>query len=191
MRVLVTGGKGKIASNIHSTENITFLKPGREELDLSSVNSILSYNEEIDGLIINGWKFHRDVFSQWGHLALDNGDWIEKLEWLPGVWQQNQMVNYTSNQILLRKHHTTLKFIMFFNTDTSNRKYHHYSNEKLMVNDLRYYLPDDILVKVDRAAMSNSLETRMPFLSKEVINIAWTIPFSFKINKFKTPKTRI
>ena len=50
-----------------------------------------------------------------------------------------------------------------------------------MINDLRYYLPDDILVKVDRAAMSNSLETRMPF-SKEVINIAWTIPFSFKIN---------
>ena len=51
MRVLVTGGKGKIASNIHSTENITFLKPGREELDLSSVNSILNYNEEIDGLM--------------------------------------------------------------------------------------------------------------------------------------------
>ena len=34
------------------------------------------------------------------------------------------------------------------------------------------YLQDDILCKLDRAAMSNSLETRLPFLDKEVIEFA-------------------
>tara|TARA_B100000700_G_scaffold251183_1_gene282144 strand:- start:384 stop:2309 length:1926 start_codon:yes stop_codon:yes gene_type:complete len=58
--------------------------------------------------------------------------------------------------------------------------------EILMMNDLKFYLPDDILVKVDRAAMKNSLETRMPFLSKEIIDFAWQIPFDQKIKNNKS-----
>ena len=174
MRVLVTGGKGKIASNIHNTKNITFLKPGREELDLNSVNSILSYNEDIDGLIINGWKFHSDVFNKWGHLSLENGDWIEKLKLLPDSWKDNQMVNYTSNQILLRKYYTTLKFIMFFNTDTSNRKYHHYSNEKLMVNDLFCRLTKEPYfkhIKYISAVPSAMIDKHLEGVGRNIVNM--------------------
>jgi asparagine synthase (glutamine-hydrolysing) len=52
--------------------------------------------------------------------------------------------------------------------------------ESFMAIDAVTYLPDDILCKVDRAAMSNSLETRMPFLSKEVVDFAWRLPPSMK-----------
>lgn len=48
--------------------------------------------------------------------------------------------------------------------------------ERLMAFDLHGYLPDDILVKVDRAAMAVSLETRAPFLDAEVAQFAWSLP---------------
>ena len=52
-----------------------------------------------------------------------------------------------------------------------------------MISDTLNYLPDDILVKVDRASMSTSLETRAPFLDIRVIKEAWGIPLNEKIKK--------
>ena len=58
--------------------------------------------------------------------------------------------------------------------------------ERMMKADFLTYLPDDILCKVDRSSMYFSLETRAPFLNRELIDFAFHLPLEYKIRDGKS-----
>jgi len=63
----------------------------------------------------------------------------------------------------------------FFNSSSSILDLAH----SFMLLDTQFYLPSDILTKVDRASMANSIEIRSPFLDTNLFNFAWSLPSEF------------
>ncbi len=57
---------------------------------------------------------------------------------------------------------------------------------QVLYNDLKMYLEGDILYKVDRASMATSLEVRVPFLNREMINFATNLPLELKLRGLTT-----
>jgi asparagine synthase (glutamine-hydrolysing) len=64
-----------------------------------------------------------------------------------------------------------------------NSDHHHDRLDSQMRCDLRFYLPEDILPKVDAMSMATSLEARVPYLDNEVLDLALAIPSHLKVRR--------
>ena len=127
----------------------------------------------------------RMVFRRLGALApavLDPGDKLHKLAellavpdpdtmyaWLVSHWKQPSSVVLETTEPLAAV------------TDRSQWATLPDFTKRMMYLDLVTYLPDDILVKVDRASMAVSLEARVPLLDHRVVEFAWRLPLAMKM----------
>ena len=68
------------------------------------------------------------------------------------------------------------------NQETEARRLLNFPISRWQYLDMLHYLPDDILVKIDRASMAASLELRVPLLDHRVVELAWQIPEAMKTN---------
>ena len=126
----------------------------------------------IFNLFVNrgGYKIHKIGKALINSTNIDNFMQNMTLEWK----EENSLIldhknNLFENSYIFQNKINNLNFT--FNDPIS----------KMIYLDTVTYLQDDILCKLDRAAMSNSLETRLPFLDKEVIEFANKIPIDIKI----------
>ncbi len=103
---------------------------------------------------------------------------IDKLVNLFSVKHQN------SYEILMNNFLINQNIVLHNNENFSNKIYNDAKSPlNFMLIDLQDYLPNDVLCKVDRAAMYNSLETRAPFLDNQILSFSQQIPEKYKINK--------
>ncbi len=80
------------------------------------------------------------------------------------------------DKLILNKFDFSPSFVESHSLDINNMGLQNY----MMTFDILSYLPDDILVKVDRAAMSNSLETRVPLLDRDIVEFTQSVPLHLK-----------
>lgn len=71
----------------------------------------------------------------------------------------------------------------FFDTDSYSEKLEMSKYRYLMLRDVLTYLPSNLLVKIDRASMSNSLEVRSPFLDSNLVSFIWSLPDRYIYNQ--------
>jgi asparagine synthase (glutamine-hydrolysing) len=63
--------------------------------------------------------------------------------------------------------------------------------KRMLHADLTYYLPNDMLVKVDRMSMAHGLEVRVPFLDHELVEFCASLPDRFLMSRFRPSKNKI
>ncbi len=90
--------------------------------------------------------------------------------------QEQYFFSVQELNLLLKSEVSNLNFSQFL--QPTNRKLS--SVEKQALFDLHYYLPDDLLVKVDRASMQNSIEARVPLLDYRIVEFALNLPQNYK-----------
>lgn len=140
MKVLVTGGTGRLAKNFISTDKIDFLLPGRLELDLSNFYSIDKYledNKDIVGVILNGVEYLPAIEDIQNNFT--NGLTLDGYDKLSNSLTNGIRINNLAPLQIISKLKDKLKFIIHLSTGLDpiiENKHILYRNSKASTFDL-------------------------------------------------------
>lgn len=148
-----------------------------------------------------------------GIVSISSGNWDRAARFLPGMARYSSvgdklhkgaqvLVSRTSDELYLGmvSHLSDPAEWVIGGKEPPTKLSRHHSDieglnevERMMALDAVSYLPDDILVKVDRAAMGVSLESRVPFLDHRLVEFAWSLPLDYKLrdNQSKWPLRQV
>jgi asparagine synthase (glutamine-hydrolysing) len=166
------GGYNRYKAAHHLWNTITHLPKGLRSMGASTLRSLPpGFFNSINALL-------PEKFSQ---SNLPNK--IEKIARILRASSEEEFYQCLATQDI------TLKKLLAFNVEESPslRGIKNLSFiENMQYWDMKTYLPDDILAKVDRATMAVGLEARVPFLDHRVVEFSWSLPEHFKVNKGDT-----
>lgn len=150
----------KLPSNFKNLiENLFFKNPNFISLQLINIlNFVISNRTSQYNILDRFQKIHSFFKSKSTHELYNN--FVSTYKNYNGVVKNFYNVNIFEENIIKKNLETISEF---------------------MARDQKIYLTDDILCKLDRAAMYSSLETRLPYLSSEIVEYSWKIPLKFKI----------
>lgn len=173
------GGYNRYTS-INKVYNILKLLPFDSKILLSHV--IFSLNEKnwdtLNKKIFS--KFSKNFsFSNFGHKMYRLGDRLKNCSNKMDLYKSFLSENYKNEIVVKNSNHIDVIDELITNNNYAMSDFTNF----MMLLDSKMYLPDDILVKVDRASMSNSLESRSPFLDSDLVEFSYNIPSTYKIHK--------
>lgn len=143
------------------------------------IKSIYNLSKLLPSGLINNFSLKNSIFG-------DN--FTDKINFALSLSQSENFKSFYTNSISHWRE-SPLKFSannQQFGISNSKIKLIGDYMHKMMALDSSIYLPGDILTKVDRTAMSVSLETRVPFLDHNIVDFAWQLPVHMKIKNGKS-----
>jgi asparagine synthase (glutamine-hydrolysing) len=118
-------------------------------------------------------------FQRAGNQIKSMPSFAERYFSIQSLTQRDELRNLLNQDLLTES--ISSEFINQFNLGANLSKF-----DQLVRSDLSYYLPGDILTKVDRATMANSLELRSPMLDVNVVEWGISLQSKYKIKGFET-----
>ena len=97
-------------------------------------------------------------------------------------WQWAKWSGYMSEQILSKKYSADINTSEFEKSKSNILKDISDDYNSVLLTDMQLVLENDMLVKVDRMSMSQSLEVRVPFLDHKIVDFAFSLPSNYKID---------
>jgi asparagine synthase (glutamine-hydrolysing) len=142
-----------------------------KSLGILSIDFLNNFNFIYNLLTKNDISFLGDKVNKFSHK-------MQSVKNLNDLYLSTISTYQTPSQLVLKSNDFSQN-IFLHSKDLKNEDF----KSMMMFIDTQTYLTDDILCKVDRASMSTSLETRVPFLDKDIVELAWKIPTKMKVNQ--------